>query len=122
LPLCSLIRDYVCPCAKDSSTSQLQDEYVKVLHNIETMSKYNTDTFYVSVQPFLENVNLPKLPNGDVDTTYFAPDCFHWSRKSHSEAGLALWNNLMEPRGSKTNDWDITVPQFKCPEASQYLQ
>jgi len=121
LPLCSLIREYVCPCAYENSTSQLQDEYVKVLHNIETMSKYNTDTFYVSVQPFLENVNLPKLPNGDVDTTYFAPDCFHWSRKSHSEAGLALWNNLMEPRGEKKTDWDITV-SFKCPAAGQYLQ
>jgi len=120
LPLCSLIRQYVCPCATVNSTSDLQKAYLDVLHNIQNLPDYDTESFYVTVQPFLENIQLPRI-NGDVDMSYFAPDCFHWSRKSHSAAGLALWNNLMEARGAKRTDWDIDV-LWKCPVAGQYLQ
>jgi len=104
-----------------NSTSQLQKEYLNVIHNIVNMTKYNDTKFYVTYQPFLENIQLPRTSDGDVDVTYFAPDCFHWSRKSHSAAGLALWNNLIEKRGQKRADWEVGE-QFKCPVANQYLE
>jgi len=124
--LCSILRPFECSCNGEESTALLHKEYVNVLHVIEALPKYDQDAhFYVSVQPFLELIHLPLLDNGDYDKSYFAPDCFHFSRKSHSAAGLALWNNLMEPKGrpptGKRRDWVVGEP-FKCPAPGQYLQ
>ena len=41
------------------------------------------DDFTVVIQPFLKDFRLPKLPNGEIDFSFFAPDCFHLSTKGH---------------------------------------
>ena len=33
--------------------------------------------------------------NGDVDHSYFAPDCFHLSQKSHQGSAYMLWNVMV---------------------------
>ena len=35
------------------------------------------------------------LQNGDVNYSYFAPDCFHFSEKGQNAAGKALWNTMV---------------------------
>ena len=53
------------------------------------------------VQPFFLNTTLPRLLDGSVDMSYFAPDCFHFTQKGHRAIALALWNNMVEPLGKK---------------------
>ncbi|XP_042599044.1 phospholipase B1, membrane-associated [Cyprinus carpio] len=87
--------------------------------------RYDThDNFTVVLQPFFRNVFLPVLEDGRPDRSYFSPDCFHLSQKAHTLMARALWNNLMEPLGNKTDREDFTagVP-LKCPEkSSPYLR
>jgi len=119
---CGILKPFECSCTDDDGTSALHPGYMKALHNIE--AKYNNrqiENFFVSVQPFFELINLPRLPDGRADMTYFAPDCFHFSAKAHSAAALALWNNLMETPADKRRYWEIGEP-YECPTEDQYLQ
>ena len=72
------------------------------------------------------------LQKGEVDATFFAPDCFHFSSKGHGMGAINLWNNMvcilyivyfskkkmffnfqLEPVGNKTSEWgvyDLKVP------------
>uniref|UniRef100_A0ACB8GB04 Uncharacterized protein n=1 Tax=Sphaerodactylus townsendi TaxID=933632 RepID=A0ACB8GB04_9SAUR len=34
---------------------------------------------------------------GRPDISFFAPDCFHLSQKSHSQLSRSLWNNMSQP-------------------------
>ena len=52
-------------------------------------------------QPFMINSNIPLLADGTPDRTYLAPDCFHFARKTHNGAAVALWNNMLQPVGRK---------------------
>jgi len=119
---CSILRPFECGCNDDPDTSALQKQYIAALHEIEKLPKYNdAQDFFVVVQPFLEDIQLPRLPDGSVDMSYFAPDCFHFSTKAHSAAGLALWNNLMERPADKLRTWIVGEP-YECPDPEQYLQ
>jgi phospholipase B1 len=120
--LCAILKPFECTCYNDPYTSPLHKEYVEALHEIERDPRYSDQAnFYLVVQPFLELIRIPRLPNGNPDLSYFAPDCFHFSAKSHSAAGLSLWNNLLEPANEKKRDWYIGEP-FECPVENQYLQ
>ena len=46
-------------------------------------------------QPFYEETHVPKSFTGGGERTYFAPDCFHFAKKAHNAAGIALWNNIV---------------------------
>ncbi|KAJ6666857.1 hypothetical protein lerEdw1_018859 [Lerista edwardsae] len=66
--------------------------------------RYDTqEDFTVVLQPFLRTITLPLLQDGRPDISFFAPDCFHLSQKSHSMFSRALWNNMVEhqPLGHK---------------------
>ncbi len=64
--------------------------------------RYDTrDDFTVVIQPFFEQTKTPRNPDGSVDMSYFAPDCFHFSEVGHRSAALALWNSMIEPVGKK---------------------
>ena len=87
--VCSIIHQYVCPCAAfpkskeqameiDSLTLQYQTLTEKLIES----GRYDTrDDFTVVVQPFFKNFEVPRFPSGEVDLSYFAPDCFHLSTK-----------------------------------------
>jgi len=120
--LCSILHPFECGCNQEPETSLLHKEYIKVLHDLVDEPKYHNDPdFAVVIQPFLEDIDIPRLPDGTPDYSYFAPDCFHFSGKSHSAAGLSLWNNMMESTLDKKRNWVIGEP-FECPEPGQYLQ
>jgi phospholipase B1 len=119
---CGILRPFECSCSKDQGTSDLHPQYMTVLHDIEAhYNSLNIENFFVSVQPFFELIEIPRLGDGKPDMTYFAPDCFHFSAKAHSAAALALWNNLMEAPVDKKRTWVIGEP-YECPSPNQYLQ
>jgi len=111
--VCSLLHSFECGCANDAGTKLAHGDYVRLLGELVTQAKYqNKEDFHVSFQPFLSNFSLPLL-NGKPDRSYFAPDCFHFSGKSHQAASVALWNNLCEAT-DKTTNW-VPGEALKCP-------
>uniref|UniRef100_H2XTS6 Uncharacterized protein n=1 Tax=Ciona intestinalis TaxID=7719 RepID=H2XTS6_CIOIN len=92
----------------------VNDEYQRLTEELIATGKYDTENdFTVVIQPFIKDTVLPCTENGEVDSTYFAVDCFHFSTKAQALAGMNLWNNMLEPVGSKTTVWGIK--DLKCP-------
>uniref|UniRef100_A0A8C3IRW7 Phospholipase B1, membrane-associated n=1 Tax=Chrysemys picta bellii TaxID=8478 RepID=A0A8C3IRW7_CHRPI len=120
-----LIMRQLCPCVlnyDDNSTETKMLEsfnrrYQEETHRLVESGRYDTkEDFTVVVQPFLQRVTIPKTEEGLPDSSYFAPDCFHFHQKTHSQAARALWNNMLEPVGNKTDaDFLETVITLKCP-------
>ncbi|XP_077095743.1 phospholipase B1, membrane-associated [Siphateles boraxobius] len=104
---------------------EFNQAYQRGMRELVESGRYDThDNFTVVLQPFFRNVFLPLLEDGRPDRSYFSPDCFHLSQKAHTLMARALWNNLMEPLGNKTDKEDFTagIP-LKCPEkSSPYLK
>jgi len=120
--LCGILHPFECGCNKDPSVPILHKQYCLSLIDLVTDPKYHDALdFYVSIQPFLEYIQIPLGSDGKPDKTYFAPDCFHFSLKSHSASGLALWNNMMESAPNKKRAW-IPGEPFQCPGPDQFLQ
>ncbi len=69
-------------------------------------------------QPFMINSNIPLLADGTPDRTYLAPDCFHFARKTHNGAAVALWNNMLQPVGHKDLQWTLGE-SVDCPSHKQ---
>ncbi|XP_053162282.1 phospholipase B1, membrane-associated isoform X2 [Hemicordylus capensis] len=124
-----LIMRNLCPCVlipEDNSTEiELLDSfnrrYQEGTHRLVESGRYDTkEDFTVVVQPFLEDTSMPLTPEGLPDSSYFAPDCFHFQQKAHSQAARALWNNMLEPFGGKTNAQELeAVITLKCPSQAQ---
>lgn len=74
-----------------------KDVYSQVqLQALIDSGRYDTrDDFTVVIQPFLRDSVLPYTDDGQVDATYFAPDCFHFSDIGHAMSALNLWNNMV---------------------------
>jgi len=120
--LCGILHPFECSCTRDPYTSELHKLYIQELLDLVAQPKYHDrPDFHVVIQPFLEDISIPLGPDGNPDKSYFAPDCFHFSAKSHAAAGLALWNNMMEPASDKKRLW-YPGELFECPEPGQYLQ
>uniref|UniRef100_A0A2K5EG90 Phospholipase B1, membrane-associated n=1 Tax=Aotus nancymaae TaxID=37293 RepID=A0A2K5EG90_AOTNA len=130
-----LILRSLCPCVlkfDDDSTElamliEFNKKFQEGTHQLIESGRYDTrEDFTVVVQPFFENVDMPKTSEGLPDNSFFAPDCFHFSSKSHSRAGSALWNNMLEPVGQKTtrhnfeNQINITCPNQVQPFLKTY--
>ncbi|XP_048699384.2 phospholipase B1, membrane-associated [Caretta caretta] len=128
-----LIMRNLCPCVlnyDDNSTETKMLEsfnrrYQEETHRLVESGRYDTkEDFTVVVQPFLQEVTIPKTKEGLPDSSYFAPDCFHFHQKAHSLAARALWNNMLEPLGNKTDAHFLeTVITLKCPsQAESFLR
>uniref|UniRef100_A0A6B2LAR1 Phospholipase B1, membrane-associated n=1 Tax=Arcella intermedia TaxID=1963864 RepID=A0A6B2LAR1_9EUKA len=119
---CSVLHTFECPCFFSPGIGGTHEEYVSKLQNLIDSPKYHDDPlFNVVLQPFFEDITIPLTPDGHPDMTFFAPDCFHFSTKAHSAAGLALWNNLMQKPKHKKTHWTIK-DTFQCPFPGQHLQ
>ncbi|XP_069092316.1 phospholipase B1, membrane-associated [Pleurodeles waltl] len=96
-------------------------EYQVKTRQLVDSGRYDTkDDFTVVVQPFLEDVIIPKDKNGLPDSSYFSPDCFHFSGKTHALGAKALWNNMLEPLGEKTDNQSLDAPiELTCPSQEQ---
>uniref|UniRef100_A0A2R8ZUD4 Phospholipase B1, membrane-associated n=1 Tax=Pan paniscus TaxID=9597 RepID=A0A2R8ZUD4_PANPA len=125
----------LCPCVlkfDDNSTElatliEFNKKFQEKTHQLIESGRYDTrEDFTVVVQPFFENVDMPKTSEGLPDNSFFAPDCFHFSSKSHSRAASALWNNMLEAVGQKTtrhkfeNKINITCPNQVQPFLRTY--
>ncbi|XP_059972914.1 phospholipase B1, membrane-associated [Mesoplodon densirostris] len=121
-----LILRNLCPCvlkfddnsAELASLIEVNKKYQEGTHQLVESGQYDTrEDFTVVVQPFFEEVEMPKTPEGLPDSSFFAPDCFHFSSKAHACAARALWNNMLEPVGQKTRrhkfEDKINIP---CPD------
>ncbi|XP_065535529.1 phospholipase B1, membrane-associated isoform X2 [Lathamus discolor] len=122
-----------CPCVlnpEDNSDEfkmlvYFNRRYQERTRQLVESGRYDTtDDFTVVMQPFSVNIDMPKTQEGLPDSSYFAPDCFHFSQKTHSQAARALWNNMVEPLGEKTNNQQMDHEiVFKCPtEAEPFLR
>ncbi|KAB1267226.1 Phospholipase B1; membrane-associated [Camelus dromedarius] len=130
-----LILRNLCPCVlkfDDNSTElaaliEANKKYQERTHELVESGQYDTrEDFTVVVQPFFEKVDMPKTPEGLPDSSFFAPDCFHFSSKAHAHAASALWNSMLEPVGQKARQYNfeskinITCPDEVWPYLSTY--
>uniref|UniRef100_A0A8C3CPA2 Phospholipase B1, membrane-associated n=1 Tax=Cairina moschata TaxID=8855 RepID=A0A8C3CPA2_CAIMO len=106
----------LCPCVlkyDDNSTEVEQlvnfnKRYQERTKELVESGRYDTkEDFTVVLQPFLTHVDMPRTQEGLPDNSYFAPDCFHFSQKSHSQAARALWNNMVRLHSLKPADVKI---------------
>jgi phospholipase B1, membrane-associated len=86
---CTLLHKYECPCGaypKGNDSIVLEEffkQYSNYTEQLAQSGKYDVnDEFTVVYQPFFRDFKAPRLPDGTIDITYFAPDCFHFSAKS----------------------------------------
>ena len=119
--ICKLLHKFECPCAafpeNDEEKKELEkvfNEYVANTHALINSNRYERDDFTVVIQPFMEDMQIPRTNKGKADLSYFAPDCFHFSRKGHTQSSIALWNNMFTAVGSKKTSWDMNS-QITCP-------
>ncbi|XP_063246903.1 phospholipase B1, membrane-associated [Prinia subflava] len=128
-----LLMRMLCPCVinpKDNSNElkkliYFNRRYQERTRQLVESGRYDTkDDFTVVMQPFMTNLEMPKTQEGWPDDSYFAPDCFHFSQKAHSQAARALWNNMLEPVGEKTDSQPMEDEiVLKCPsEAEPFLR
>ena len=90
---CKEIHKTECPCAAYPSSEadiiKLDNyfkEYTRLSEELVDSGRYDIkDDFTVVLQPFFKEFLSPRLSNGKVDLSYFAPDCFHFSAKSHGK-------------------------------------
>uniref|UniRef100_A0A914EJ04 Uncharacterized protein n=1 Tax=Acrobeloides nanus TaxID=290746 RepID=A0A914EJ04_9BILA len=104
----------------DEQISNLCTQYQIYEKQLEDNGTFDTrDDFTLVTQPFFNEVTTPPLTeNGQVDLTFFCPDCFHFSQKGHAGVSSYLWRNMVEPVGSKTTKANLTAPALplNCPD------
>ncbi|KAJ7340976.1 hypothetical protein JRQ81_004263 [Phrynocephalus forsythii] len=95
--------------------------YQSSLQQLVESGQYDVhEDFTVVLQPFLRTITLPLLQDERPDMTFFAPDCFHLSQKSHSQLSRALWNNMLQPLGKKATSFSFADNiTLSCPTLHQ---
>ena len=118
-------RKLMCSCLSEGveGLASHAKGYRDAANQVASLAKYHTkDDFTVVYQPYYENFIMPTTPAGDADPSFFAPDMFHYNMKGHAEAAIALFNNMMEPVGSKRTWTRNMTKQLVCPTpARPYL-
>ncbi|CAF3422780.1 unnamed protein product [Rotaria sp. Silwood1] len=119
--VCQTLHKRTCPCAAFPTEEEIKilDDYIpryhQILIDLVNSGRYDKrDDFTVVIQPFMAKTKIPLKNNGEIDFSYFAPDCFHFSGKGHAQAALSLWNNMLEPVGAKQWFWHINET-LNCP-------
>ncbi|XP_076464761.1 uncharacterized protein LOC143296616 [Babylonia areolata] len=127
--LCSTLHYVLCDCAAFPGNAEAElaliqeaDLYQRAVEEIALSGRYDSrPDFTVVSQPFFNATYLPRLEDGQPDMSYFAPDCFHLSRKGQAAAASALWNNMIEPVHGKRTQWS-PGEAIECPtEMTQKL-
>ncbi|XP_046583106.1 phospholipase B1, membrane-associated-like [Haliotis rubra] len=123
--ICSTVHVYACDCllnqAGRDKASILTLDYQRETEKVVSSSKFhNHEDFTVVLQPFLEDADPPRKSDGNLDTAFFAPDCFHFSRMGHQMVAKNLWNAMFQPVGMKDRDWDMNVPIY-CPKENEFI-
>ncbi|CAH1796942.1 unnamed protein product, partial [Owenia fusiformis] len=125
--MCDTLHDMFCGCVTDDATrpglKPLQEAYVRGLHDMVNSDRYETrDDFTVVIQTGLEDATPPRLPSGEVDRSFWSPDCFHPGTKAHYVIGIQLWNTMLQPVGQKQTLVNWVEPgqdPISCPTAER---
>ena len=91
--VCKVLHKLGCKCAaypeSDEALEELRDVvkiYQALTKELVESGRYSgRDDFTVVEQPLFKEFHVPRLHNGKVDLSLFAPDCFHLSTKGHSK-------------------------------------
>jgi phospholipase B1 len=118
---CKKYQNYVCMCGlypKDENAEieflKLHKQYVNYIHDSINSNRYEKDDFTVVVQPFLQELELPRTNTEELDSSYLAIDCLHFSRKGQQQLAISLWNSMFTSIKNKKTNWYLTF-ELKCP-------
>ncbi|XP_040151381.1 phospholipase B1, membrane-associated-like isoform X1 [Anopheles arabiensis] len=114
-----------CPCLLATRFRKQRERFVKLIEDWNMLQMdiaareefHRKPDFAVVYQPFTMNLTFPETASGDTDFTYMSLDCFHLSQKGYALASNALWNNMLEPVGGKSMNWEREFTLFRCPSA-----
>ncbi|CAH1405806.1 unnamed protein product [Nezara viridula] len=124
--VCRIIHRFFCSCYHMMSNpletlARMARLYQKHEKQLIESGRYNVKPdFTVVIQPFMTAYNMPlnekyKLQEV-IDISYITYDCFHFSQKGHALVANMLWNNMLEPVGSKsTRKMKNMFDKFYCP-------
>jgi len=122
--LCQGLHLFECDCEQNANFTNdilgnVSLAYMQAEQELEDQGVFDLrDDFTLVIQPFFEGITQPPmLDDNTVDLSYFALDCFHFSQFGHAVVSKYLWNNMLQPVGSKdrqANLNDITRP-LSCP-------
>ncbi|XP_056424549.1 phospholipase B1, membrane-associated [Hyla sarda] len=118
--LCGCVVDNPEGSTEISTLILFNKQYQEKTRQLVETGWYDTkDDFTVVIQPFLEHLVIPRNSKGHPDRSFMAPDCFHFGEKAHAQGARALWRNMFEPVGQKTDNQslDENVKIF-CPPAN----
>ncbi|XP_015370597.1 PREDICTED: phospholipase B1, membrane-associated-like [Diuraphis noxia] len=131
--MCHMLHRFFCTCfhqkgdEMDQITQMVRD-YQTAEQILINSGRYNKkEDFTVVIQPFIKLFNAPLDKKRQfeevIDISYVTYDCFHFSQKGHALAANLLWNNMLQPVGTKSeNTMDFIMKDFVCPTIrSPYL-
>ncbi|XP_075215345.1 phospholipase B1, membrane-associated-like [Lycorma delicatula] len=125
--VCEVTRLGLCPCLFGERFRRQRPQFLPVMEEWQQVelevaqeSQYKgRKDFAVVAQTFTQNLSFPtkkdKKGREATDQTYLSEDCHHFSQKAYARASNALWNNMLEPVGSKSTDWTKEFTKFLCP-------
>jgi phospholipase B1 len=122
--ICNQMHNQFCDCVKNETTNAMlrdvQMEYWQRLDDLineqGTYDQPNRDDFTVVIQPHMRDQKPFVYENGTWDMTFFAPDCFHPSRKMHFFMAYGVWNTMLTPVQDKVFELpQEDEPEFVCP-------
>ncbi|KAB5562016.1 hypothetical protein PHYPO_G00013120 [Pangasianodon hypophthalmus] len=91
-------------------------EFQRRLEELLNSDRFFKEDFAVVLQPYAAHAQLPRLADGKIDFSYFAPDCFHFAIKGHEELAKGLWNNMFQPPDKKVFIETFSEPvELICP-------
>jgi phospholipase B1 len=125
---CQTMHLLECPCSQNPFFSngdfaKIEVQYQAAQLAFQSSGAYERDDFTVIIQVAMEQTTQAPLDaKGKPDLAFFAPDCFHFSRKGHNVVSRMLWNNMLQPVGNKMLNYNLTdsylpilCPDAKCP-------
>ncbi|CAI5439849.1 unnamed protein product [Caenorhabditis angaria] len=124
---CDGLHTFECGCEKNKTFTNADVKracqyYMEAQKEIEDSGIFDTsDDFTYVVQPFFNGIVVPPLnPDGSPNLNWFAPDCFHFSKLGHANVAKHLWNNIVQPVGSKDTQVNLSDPSIplRCPDVS----
>ncbi|KAE9543230.1 hypothetical protein AGLY_003141 [Aphis glycines] len=124
--MCHMLHRFFCTCFHQKGNemdqiTQMVRDYQTAEQILINSGRYNKkEDFTVVIQPFIKLFNAPLDKKRQfeevIDISFVTYDCFHFSQKGHALAANLLWNNMLQPVGSKSETtMDFIMKDFVCP-------